>query len=121
MNHHVLRLLQHVATYGLYTPEFRWGRVSGLPWYKRLVNWVCDVLDAPYMDPENYGKTHHISLTLREQEDLDQFLRLNAPKPKCKLCGSGYLEPDPAGYYEHATDYRGAPLLCPGCAGATAL
>ncbi len=32
--------------------------------------------------------------------------------PACSVCGGHNLSPDPGGYYCHATDRYGAPLLC---------
>ncbi len=31
---------------------------------------------------------------------------------KCRICGSGRLHPDPAGYYADARDGAGAPYMC---------
>jgi hypothetical protein len=38
-----------------------------------------------------------------------------APPPKCKRCGGDRLDADPAGYYEDAHRWDGAPLMCLDC------
>lgn len=107
----LIRVLQEVATRG-WALEFCNAGPSWLPRWKRWVNRILKYLGMPFHDGgnERWTKTRH--LTEMEREAVWSFLATIVPEPKCRVCGGINLDADPAGYYCHAEDFRGAPLLC---------
>jgi hypothetical protein len=114
----VLKLLQHIRTSGVPIISGKHSTRSGLSWWKRWVNsWrIWD--RRPFEDPLNHRHVTVVEIkTMFNLSKIEQFMRENFEKPKCKYCGSENLDADPAGYYCDATDWNGAPLLCLDCGG----
>lgn len=111
----VLKALQNVYNYGLVYKSCQWGCKPQIPRWKRVFNTVAEGLGAdkqPFTDPGNFTETKVHPLSLGEQAELAYFMQELAGTPACKVCGSTNLSPDPAGYYEHAERWDGAPFLC---------
>jgi hypothetical protein len=92
---------------------------TGLPWWKRAVNRLTKKFGGdtpPFTDPVNYWKVEELPLSCVANESLiHEAMRELAPESKCRRCGGTNLDCDPAGYYQDALDYNGAPLLCLDC------
>lgn len=65
------------------------------------MRWILDLIFRRRQKPAV------IKFTWPEQIDHGE-----AWNPKCRVCGSENLQPDPGGYYRDAEDRYGAPLLC---------
>lgn len=111
----VLRVLQE-SRLGFARYHGRSSADTGLPAWKRLFNTVARALgaeQAPFVDPLNWSRVEALPLeAVADPVRVDEAMRLLAPIPTCRVCGSTNLEPDPAGYYCDAETYWGAPLLC---------
>jgi hypothetical protein len=101
---------------GFAQPIGRWSVHTGLPRWKRFLNWLALKLGAdqkPFTDPLNFGKWDMRPLSdVAEPHLIERAMRELAGEPVCRVCGGKDLVPDPAGYYCHAENYDGAPLLC---------
>lgn len=81
-------------------------------WFNKL-SFFLGAEQAPFIDELNYQKIICKPLCAVVYTPLiNKALEELSAKPVCSVCGSDELEPDPAGYYHHAKDSRGAPLMC---------
>lgn len=107
----VLKVLRDAYHYGLFYHHWASGYPSGLPRWKRFINWLLRFADQPpFLDPNNYDR--FLKGNIPEKDAVELILKELTGTPRCRKCGSTELAPDPAGYYEDAVRWDGAPLLC---------
>lgn len=114
----VLTVLQEVYHGGIAYTHGNASCVNGLSWWKRLINWLLRGADKqPFTDPLNYTRiTRKMVKDIVDTNVLVSAMKQLAPDPPvCKQCGGTKLVVDTAGHFCHATDWRGAPLLCKDC------
>jgi hypothetical protein len=100
----LIKVLQEVANRGWL---LEWDQPAPpLRWWQRIQKYFGRV----YPQYIRVRKARY--LTELERDAIYSFLATIVPEPRCKWCGGTNLDADPAGYYYHAEDFRGAPLLC---------